>query len=111
MVERVNDAKFNLFFYDKFQKSFLDVIGCWCNVFRVNEKYIFVKNKKLKKYLVQYKPFLIFLLKFFLSYAILTFLYQIYLNKYDTTQFEVDALTKIVARQAQQTTTFFGYHS
>ena len=65
----------------------------------------------LKKYLTQYKPFLIFLLKFFLSYAILTFLYQIYLNKYDTTQFEVDAITKIVARQAQQTTTFFGYHS
>lgn len=38
-------------------------------------------------------------------------MYQIYLDKYDTTRFEVDAITKIVARQAQQTTTFFGYHS
>lgn len=65
----------------------------------------------MKKYIIQYKPFLIFLLKFFLSYLILTFLYQIYLNSFDSSSFEVDSITDIVSVQTQQTIELFNYNS
>lgn len=63
----------------------------------------------MKKYILQYKPFLIFLLKFFLSYLILTVLYQFYLNSYDETIFEVDSFTTIVANHTEKTIEFFGH--
>lgn len=65
----------------------------------------------MKKYIVQYKPFLIFLLKFFLSYLILTVLYQIYLNSFDSSSFEVDSITEVVSTQTQQTIELFQYDS
>lgn len=54
---------------------------------------------------------MIFLLKFFLSYILLTVIYHLYLSQFDVKQFEVDTVTKIVAKQAQQLVTFFGYES
>jgi exosortase family protein XrtF len=50
----------------------------------------------LKKYFVQYRPFLIFLAKFFLSYLVLTLLYQAYLLQFDNES--VDGITKFVAK-------------
>lgn len=54
----------------------------------------------MKKYLIIYKPFLLFLSKFFLAYLVLTMVYQGYLNRFDATQ--VDTITKAVAEQAKQ---------
>lgn len=65
----------------------------------------------MKKHILQYKPFLIFLLKFFLSYLILTALYQFYLNSFDSSSFEVDSITEIVSVQTQQTIELFNYTS
>jgi exosortase family protein XrtF len=53
----------------------------------------------LKKYLSIYKPFLLFLSKFFISYLILTLIYQLYLGSFDKKTFEVDTFTQLVARQ------------
>lgn len=49
--------------------------------------------------LQQYKPFLLFLGKFVLSYIILTIVYQSYLNRFDSSKAEVDSFTQIVANQ------------
>lgn len=65
----------------------------------------------MKKYIIQYKPFLFFLLRFFLSYLILTVLYQIYLNSFDSSSLEVDSITEIVSVQTQQTIELFNYNS
>ena len=53
----------------------------------------------MKDLLQQYKPFLLFLGKFFLSYLLLTIIYQAYFNQFDAKTFEVDGLTKSVATQ------------
>jgi exosortase family protein XrtF len=71
----------------------------------------FVKNYILKEYLVQFKPFLLFLAKFFLSYLVLTFIYQSYLGQFDEQKFEVDGFTKIVANQSVQVLSFFDSQS
>ncbi|WP_298155292.1 exosortase family protein XrtF [Flavobacterium sp.] len=51
----------------------------------------------MKSYLQRYKPFLIFLSKFLLSYLLLTFLYQEYLNQFDAAKCEPDGATKLVS--------------
>ncbi len=51
----------------------------------------------MKKYLLDYKPFLLFLAKFFVAYLVLTFAYQSYLSNFDAKKNEVDGFTKIVA--------------
>jgi exosortase family protein XrtF len=61
----------------------------------------------LKKYFIQYKPFLLFLGKFLLSYLILTFLYQTYLNQFDAKQNELDGVTKTVAHQSTEILSWF----
>ena len=65
----------------------------------------------MKNYFIQYKPFLLFLGKFFLSYLILTFLYQIYLNQFDANKFEIDSFTKSVATQTETVLTWFDSQS
>lgn len=55
----------------------------------------------MKKYFVIYKPFLLFLGKFLLTYLLLTFVYKIYLGQYNVQQFEVDSFTQIVANQTK----------
>lgn len=46
-----------------------------------------------------------------MSYLILTFLYQFYLNSFNSSSLEVDAITEIVSVQTQQTIELFNYNS
>lgn len=54
----------------------------------------------MKKYLVQFKPFLIFISTFFAAYIVLTLFYKLYLNSFEAT--EVDGITNIVGRNVEQ---------
>jgi exosortase family protein XrtF len=63
----------------------------------------------LKKYLILYKPFLIFLGKFLLTYLVLTFAYQTYLDQFDSTTNEVDGVTKLVAEHSKDLSLLFNY--
>jgi len=56
----------------------------------------------LKDYYIEYKPFLIFLAKFFGTYLLLTLVYQTYLGTYDVKKFEVDGVTQLVAQNTKQ---------
>lgn len=57
----------------------------------------------MKKYLIRYKPFLLFLGKFLLTYLLLTIVYENYLSQFDTSKFEVDGFTQLVAKQTKNT--------
>jgi exosortase family protein XrtF len=59
----------------------------------------------LKQYLIQYKPFLLFLSKFFLTYILLTIVYQLYLSSYAVNQ--IDSVTRLVAKHAEQLFSLF----
>jgi exosortase family protein XrtF len=61
----------------------------------------------LKNLLQQYRPFLLFLGKFLLTYVVLTVLYQSYLNRFDSAANQVDSFTQMVANQTQALLTFF----
>lgn len=71
--------------------------------------YKFVKNSILKKYLILYKPFLLFLGKFLLAYLLLTFVYQSYLGQFDVKKFEADDVTQLVAKQTKDLMLLFNY--
>lgn len=59
----------------------------------------------MKKYFVQYKPFLLFLASFFGAYILLTFLYQVFLNGFGDN--EVDTITRIVSGNTENVLTWF----
>ncbi len=61
----------------------------------------------MKNLLLQYKPFLLFLGKFILSYLVLTIIYQTYLNRFDSANDEVDSFTQLVAKQSETVLTWF----
>jgi len=61
----------------------------------------------VNNYWIQYKPFLLFLVKFIVTYLVLTFAYQYYLNQFDVKKYEVDGFTKFVSTQAEQALLFF----
>lgn len=61
----------------------------------------------MERYIKQYRPFFVFLLKFFAVYAGLTILYKLYLNQFDKHQ--VDGITQFVANQTQQLLSLFNY--
>lgn len=61
----------------------------------------------MKNLLQQYRPFLLFLGKFLLTYVVLTVLYQSYLNRFDSAANQVDSFTQMVAGQTQTILTFF----
>lgn len=65
----------------------------------------------MKKYFIEYKPFLSFLGKFLLVYALLTFIYEKYLSQFDTKKFEVDGFTQLVSRQTVSLMHFFGLNA
>ncbi|WP_310380798.1 exosortase family protein XrtF [Flavobacterium sp.] len=50
----------------------------------------------MKKYFIEYKPFLLFIGTFFLVYVLLMVLYQFYLNSFG--DLKIDSITKLVAR-------------
>lgn len=63
-------------------------------------------------YFKQYRPFFIFLIKFFSTYIGFTFLYQLYLNQFDSLiHYQVDDFTYFVAQQVHKTLLFFNYDS
>ena len=53
------------------------------------------------KYWIQYRSFLLFLGKFTITYLALTFIYESYLDQFDDTTFELDGITKLVAKQTE----------
>ena len=66
----------------------------------------------MQTYFKQYRPFFIFLLKFFSVYVGFTIIYQIYLNQFESTLLlKVDNFTQFVARQVQKTLQFFNFDS
>ncbi|PTT15824.1 exosortase family protein XrtF [Flavobacterium sp. HMWF030] len=62
----------------------------------------------MKNYLVQFKPFLIFISTFFAAYILLTLLYKLYLNSFSTN--DVDAITMIVGKNVEQLMHVFNYN-
>ncbi len=65
----------------------------------------------MKNYFIQYKPFLLFLGKFLLSYLVLTFVYESYLNQFETINNEVDGFSVSVANQTVTFLNFLGFES
>lgn len=65
----------------------------------------------MKKYLIRYKPFLFFLGKFLLTYLLLTFVYESYLNQFEAAKFEVDGFTQLVARQTKNAMLFLNFEA
>jgi exosortase family protein XrtF len=63
----------------------------------------------LKKYFTLYKPFLLFLAAFFLTYIVLTFLYQRYLNGFEEN--EMDSITIMVSHNTKQVIQLFNDQS
>ncbi|MEZ7504713.1 exosortase family protein XrtF [Flavobacterium sp. Arc2] len=54
----------------------------------------------MKKHFIHYKPFLLFLSKFFFTFIILTVLYQVFLSSFEDNR--IDSVTKLVARNTEQ---------
>ena len=50
---------------------------------------------------------MLFLAKFLLTYLLLTFVYQSYLNQFDGTKFETDGFTQLVAKQTKDVMVIF----
>lgn len=65
----------------------------------------------MKNLLLQYKPFLLFLGKFIVSYLILTLIYQTYLNRFDSKNAEVDSFTQLVANHSKTVLSWFDSNS
>lgn len=63
----------------------------------------------MKKYFILYKPFLLFLAKFLLSYLLFSVLYENYLDKFNVDKFEVDGITRLVAKQTKDILLYFDY--
>lgn len=63
----------------------------------------------MQNYFSKYKPFLLFLGKFFLTYLVLTFLYQLYLSSFDAATFEPDGFTTIVSSHTKAVLELVGY--
>ena len=61
----------------------------------------------MKKYLVQFKPFLLFVSIFFLTYIVLTLLYKFYLNSYQAN--DLDGISMITGANTEQLLQFFNY--
>lgn len=63
----------------------------------------------MKKYFLQYRPFFIFIFKFFGVYIFLILLYAGYLNQFVSGKFEIDAFTSLVANNTKSFLEFFNY--
>ena len=62
--------------------------------------YKFEKNQILKEYFILYRPFLVFLTRFFLTYLVLSLIYQGFLSRFDDNS--VDSITEFVAQNTEQ---------
>jgi exosortase family protein XrtF len=61
----------------------------------------------LKKYLQQFKPFLIFVSTFFAAYITLTLIYKLYLNSFEAN--DIDGITNIVGQNVDQLMRLFNF--
>lgn len=59
----------------------------------------------MKKNIILYKPFLVFLASFFGCYVLLTLLYQFFLNGFGT--YKVDTITQVVAQNSESVLSLF----
>jgi exosortase family protein XrtF len=62
----------------------------------------------LKNQFHQFRPFLLFLGKFLLSYLLLTLLYQSYLSQFDSKSYQLDGFTKMVSSHTEFLMDLFG---
>ncbi len=62
----------------------------------------------LKNQYQQFKPFLLFLGKFLLSYLLLTLLYHSYLSRFDAESYQLDGFTKMVSSHTESLMKLFG---
>ena len=68
--------------------------------------------KKVKTYFREYRPFFLFLFKFFAVYAILTIIYKLYLKQFENLLiFKIDGFTQMVAHQVHQFLMLLDYQS
>ena len=65
----------------------------------------------MKKYLIEYKSFLLFIAKFFFVYLLLAFIYKWYLSQFDLNKHEVDGFTTLVAQQSSWILSLFNSES
>lgn len=63
----------------------------------------------MKRYFIQYKPFLLFFISFFGAYVLLTFLYQFFLDGFENKK--VDAITRMVARNTKEVVSWINQSS
>ena len=63
------------------------------------------------QYFQKYRPFLLFLGKFFFTYLLLTLIYQYYLSQFDESNFETDGFTEFVANQVVDVLSFVNVSS
>lgn len=54
----------------------------------------------MRKYLIQFKPFLIFIGTFFVAYIALTYIYKFYLDSFEVS--DLDGITTVVGRNVEQ---------
>lgn len=82
----------------------------WCKFSATLRRkiHIFVKSPPLKSLVVQYRPFLLFLVKFIGTYIVLTSIYRFYLAGFDFATFEVDTVTRAVGWQVEKFLQMFG---
>lgn len=62
----------------------------------------------MKKYLAQFKPFLIFVSIFFLTYIVLTLVYKFYLNRYGA--IDLDGISLFVGKNVEFLLRLFDYN-
>lgn len=73
-------------------------------------KCLYLKKITVKAQFQEYKPFLLFLAKFFGTYGLLTAVYEVYLHQYSGgLAFQADGFTVLVSEQVQQILQVFGY--
>lgn len=62
----------------------------------------------MKKYFITYGPFIKFLVVFFVTYIVLTFIYKQYLGAYENNQYPIDPFTESVSAQVKGLSNFVG---
>ncbi len=62
----------------------------------------------MKKHFVTYRPFLKFLFLFFVTYGVLSFLYNLYLSQYKDIEYPIDPFTESVSYQVKFVSNLFG---
>jgi len=62
----------------------------------------------MKKYFITYRPFIRFLLVFFVTYGLLSFAYNLYLSQYENLEYPVDSFTVMLSEQIKYVSDIIG---